>query len=94
MNHQDKISNQAFDSGIKENCTQEILFQDETQHLTDIKQKLDNALLEAEEDVLRLDREYRETKQYMVDYRSEMDGHEKLQNERLLAQTDRTGAYL
>lgn len=39
--------------------------------------------LEAEETVLRRDREYKETKQYMVDYRNEMDGHEKLQTERL-----------
>ena len=93
MNHQDKMSNQAFDSGIEESCTHEILFPDEILHLTDTKQKLDTALAEAEEDVLRLDREYRETKQYMVDYRSEMDGHEKLQNERLLAQTDRAGAF-
>lgn len=69
------------------------MFPDEIRHLADIKQKIDASLTEAEERVLRLDREYRQAKQYMVDSYSEMDRHEKLQNERLLEQTDRTGVF-
>ena len=91
MKQQEKMSNQTIDGGGAEG--QKILFPDEIRHLTETKQKLDAALAEAEETVLRRDREYKETKQYMVDYRNEMDGHEKLQTERLLQQTDYTGAF-
>ena len=54
---------------------------------------IDTALEEARDDVLRLDQEYRDAKRYMAEYRHEMDSHEKLQNERLLDQTDRTGVF-
>lgn len=67
-------------------------FPDEIRHLGEIEEKLELAMKEAEEHVLRLDAEYREAKQYMADSFSEMDSHEKLQNERLLQQTDRSGA--
>ena len=67
-------------------------FPDEIRHLGEIEEKLELAMKEAEEYVLRLDAEYREAKQYMADSFREMDSHEKLQNERLLQQTDRSGA--
>lgn len=70
-----------------------IPFSDEIQHLAETWQKLDAALTDAEEKVLQLDLEYPEAKQYVVDYRNKMDGHEKLQNERLLEQTDRIGVF-
>ena len=68
-------------------------FPDELQHLNHTLKIIDTALEEAREDVLRLDQEYRDAKRYMADYRNEMDSHEKLQNERLLDQTDRTGVF-
>lgn len=70
-----------------------IPFPDELTHLNQTMQIIDTALIEAREDVLKLDREYRDAKKYVADYRSEMDSHEKLQNERLLEQTDRTGVF-
>ncbi|MGN0484193.1 MAG: HelD family protein, partial [Lachnospiraceae bacterium] len=70
-----------------------IPFPDEVEHFNRTLKIIDTALEEAREDVLRLDQEYRDAKRYMADYRNEMDSHEKLQNERLLDQTDRTGAF-
>ena len=70
-----------------------IPFPDELKHLNHTLKIIDTALTEARENVLRLDQEYRDAKRYMADYRNEMDGHEKLQNERLLNQTDRTGVF-
>ena len=37
--------------------------------------------------------EYTDTKKYMADHRGEIDPHEMFQNELLLKQTDRTGAF-
>lgn len=70
-----------------------IPFPDELKHLNHTLKIIDKALKEAREDVLRLDQEYRDAKRYMAEYRNEMDSHEKLQNERLLDQTDRTGVF-
>ena len=70
-----------------------IPFPDELTHLDQILKKIDTEWKIAREDVLRLDQEYRDAKRYMADYRNEMDSHEKLQNERLMNQTDRTGAF-
>ena len=66
-----------------------ILFPDELKHLNHTLKIIDTALVEAKEDVLRLDQEYRNAKKYIVDYRNEMDSYEKLQNEQLFNQTDR-----
>lgn len=93
MKNQDKVTNQPHHQRNAPDDTQELTFPDETRHLSNIMLKLDAALADAEESVLRIDREYREAKQYMVDYHSEMDGHEKLQNERMLEQTDRIGVF-
>ena len=68
-------------------------FPDELKHLSKTLTIIDMALEDARKDVLRLDQEYRDAKKYMVDYRNEMDGHEKLQNEQFLNQTDRTGTF-
>ena len=70
-----------------------IPFPDELKHLNDTLEIIDTALEEARKDVLRLDQEYKDAKRYMADYRNEMDSHEKLQNERLLDQKDRTGVF-
>ena len=51
------------------------------------------ALQRAEASVSRADREYTDTKKYMADHRGEIDPHEMFQNELLLKQTDRTGAF-
>ncbi len=93
MVNQDVAAHRTHQSASPANSAEGIPFPDEIQHLSDVMRKLDAALADAEENVLWLDREYTQAKQYMVDYRSEMDGHEKLQNERLLAQTDRTGVF-
>ena len=68
-------------------------FPDEAAHLIQMNEKLEEALKKAEENVRKLDQEYRDAKKYMVDYRGEIDPHEMFQNELLLRQTDRTGAF-
>ncbi|MCB6609497.1 ATP-binding domain-containing protein [[Clostridium] symbiosum] len=68
-------------------------FPDEAAHLEEINRRLEQALKEAQADVERIDREYRDSKRYMADYRGEIDPHEMFQNELLLRQTDQTGAF-
>lgn len=70
-----------------------IPFPDEAAHLADISKKLEKAIRRAEADVENLDRDYRDAKRYMAQYRGELDPHEMFQNELLLKQTDRTGAF-
>lgn len=71
--------------------TERIPFPEELTHLEEIREKIEEALTCAEESVQKLDREYRDTKRYMAEYRGEIDPNEMFQTERLLAQTDRTG---
>lgn len=68
-------------------------FPDETAYLEMIMGRLDEALKEANDSVERIDREYRDAKQYMADCRGEIDPHEMFQNELALKQIDRTGAF-
>ncbi len=68
-------------------------FPDEIKHLAQINRKLDAALSSADAEVERLDKEYMDAKRYMAEYRGEIDPHEMFQNERLLGQTDRSGAF-
>lgn len=69
-----------------------IPFPDEAAHLSEISRKLEAALRDADAHVDRIDKEYRDTKRYMVEYRGEIDPHEMFQTELLLKQTDQTGA--
>lgn len=71
----------------------EVIFSEERKHLLTIHERIDDALKAAEESVQKLDREYRDMKRYMAEYRGEIDPHEMFQTERLLTQTDRTGAF-
>lgn len=73
--------------------TASIPFPDEITHLIQIEDKLDNALKKAKDSVERIDKEYIDTKRYMVEYRGEIDPHEMFQTELLLKQTDHTGAF-
>lgn len=66
-------------------------FPDEMAHLEETNRILEEAFREAEEYVSRMDKEYKDAKHYMADYRGELDPHEMFQNELLLKQTDRTG---
>lgn len=66
-------------------------FPDEITHLKEIDQKLDTALARAYKDVEKIDREYRDAKRYMAEYRGEIDPNEMFQNELLLGQTDHIG---
>lgn len=70
-----------------------IPFPDEIAHLAMINETLDAAVEEANANVERIDREYREAKRYMADYRGEIDPHEMFQNELALKDIDRTGAF-
>lgn len=70
-----------------------IPFPDELVHLEQVSARLSDALQQAEASVRRADREYADTKKYMADHRGEIDPHEMFQNELLLKQTDRTGAF-
>ena len=72
---------------------EQIPFPDETAHLEMIMGRLEEALRAANDSVERIDREYRDAKQYMADYRGEIDPHEMFQNELALKQIDRTGAF-
>lgn len=68
-------------------------FPDEIAHLDDIKAKLDDAIRQAHDSVERLDQEYMDAKQYMVQYRGEIDPHEMFQNELALKRIDSRGAF-
>ncbi len=68
-----------------------IPFPEELIHLEETNRKLETALLKAEEDVVRADRDYMDSKRYMADHRGEIDPHEMFQNELLLRQADRIG---
>lgn len=93
MRRQEIVTNQSYDQSNAIKDSRDSIFLDEDRHLTNIMQKLDKALADAEKRVMQIDKEYRETKQYMVDYHNEMDNHEKLQNERILKQTDCNGVF-
>lgn len=70
-----------------------IPFPEEITHLCEITRKLEEAVQDAKADVNRIDREYRDAKRYMAEYRGEIDPHEMFQNELLLKQTDQTGVF-
>ena len=70
-----------------------IPFPDEFVHLEQVSARLSDVLQQAEASVRRADKEYADTKKYMADHRGEIDPHEMFQNELLLKQTDRTGAF-
>ena len=68
-------------------------FPDELDHLEMIKGKLEAALKEADANIQRQDESYMDTKRYMVEHSGDIDPHEMFQNELLLKQVDRTGAF-
>ena len=68
-------------------------FPEEQIHLAQTLERLEEAFAEAGENADWLEQEYREAKRYMADNRGEIDPHEMFQNELLLKQTDRTGAF-
>ncbi len=82
---------------IKENKKKESdetpAFPDEIAHLEFIKGKLDDAIKQADESVEQLEKEYMDTKQYMVQYRGEVDPREMFQNELALKRVDNLGAF-
>ncbi|HBE9437927.1 helicase, UvrD family [Clostridioides difficile] len=69
-------------------------FPDEIAHLIDINNKLDDAFKKAENLVDKLDKDYMDTKMYMVKNRGEIDPHEMFQNEQGLKQIDNYGAFM
>lgn len=68
-------------------------YPDELDHLEMIKGKLEAALKEADANIQRQDESYMDTKRYMVEHSGDIDPHEMFQNELLLKQVDRTGAF-
>ena len=66
---------------------------DEITHLLETLKKLQKAFTDAENSVEKLDREYMDTKRYMVLNRGEIDPHEMFQNELSLRQVDHLGAF-
>jgi len=68
-------------------------FPDEIAHLDYIKGKLDAAVKQANASVGQIDKEYMDSKRYMVQYRGEIDPHEMFQNELALKQIDNRGAF-
>lgn len=68
-------------------------FPEEIKYLETIKDKLDDAIKQANDSVEQIDKEYMDTKRYMVQYRGEIDPREMFQNELALRQIDRRGTY-
>ncbi len=68
-------------------------FPDEIMHLDYIMEKLRKAIELADDSVKHMDKEYKDTKRYMVQYRSEIDPHEMFQNQLALKQIDNQGAF-
>lgn len=68
-------------------------FPDEIAYLSQINDILNTALKEAVSTVGQVDKEYRNVKHYMAQYRGEIDPHEMFQTELMLKQIDRTGAF-
>ncbi len=66
-------------------------YTDEMDHLEKIKVKLAAALHNYEETVERYDREYRDSKRYLAEYRNEIDPREIFQNEMAMKQIERAG---
>lgn len=77
----------------KETSAVNIPFPDEISHLKKISDDLDRALVDATAYVERIDKDYRDAKRYMAQYRGEIDPHEMFQNELGLMQIDRSGAF-
>jgi len=75
------------------NLNYDIPFADEITYFAEINNKLDAALEEADVNVERIDKEFMDTKRYMVQYRGEIDPNEMFQNELALNQIDMTGAF-
>lgn len=88
MNKQAKQQEQSTHS------TNELLaFPDELAFFTMLNKKIDTALAEALSKVDQVDKEYMDFKQYMADYRGEIDPHEMFQNSMILKQIDQGGAF-
>lgn len=68
-------------------------YPEEYQNLADVIEKLNLALKQYQESVLRYDSEYMELKRYIAEYRSEIDPKEIFQNELALQQIDRAGTF-
>ena len=68
-------------------------FPDEIEHLDDIRNKLEDAIKKADDSVDRIDKEYMDSKRYMVQYRGEIDPHEMFQNELALKQINNRGVF-
>ncbi|MDR2903779.1 MAG: ATP-binding domain-containing protein [Clostridiales bacterium] len=70
-----------------------IPFPDEIEYLATINQKLEDAMREADLSVGRTDKEYMDTKHYMVKNRGEIDPHEMFTTELELKRIDDRGAF-
>ncbi len=68
-------------------------FPDEIMHLDYIMEKLRKAIELADDSVKHMEKEYMDTKRYMVQYRGEIDPHEMFQNQLALKQIDNQGAF-
>lgn len=75
------------------NHNNSIPFPDEILHLEEINHKLDDALKKTQDNVMKLDGEYRDFKRYMVKNRGEIDPHEMFQNELELKRIDKYGVF-
>ncbi len=70
-----------------------IPFPDEVAHLAQISRRLEDALVQAHQNVDQADKEYMDTKRYMVQHRGDIDPHEMFQNEMALRDINRTGEF-
>jgi DNA helicase-2/ATP-dependent DNA helicase PcrA len=69
-----------------------IPFPDEIAHLEEINNKIDETLQESDDRIKQTDTDYMEFKRYTLEHN--IDPHEAFQNELLLKQVDRSGAFL
>ena len=70
-----------------------VCFPDEARHLEIIKIKLDHALKRCDETIQGYDDEYRESKRYLANYRSEIDPKEIFSNELSIKQIEKLGNF-
>ena len=68
-------------------------FHDEVEHLKYIWDKIEFMEKEAQDSVDKTNKNYKDTKDYMVKYRGEIDPNEMFQNHLILSQIDRQGNF-
>lgn len=90
--HAPNVPARSKESGRKEG-DRPPAFPDEIAHLEYIREKLEEAVRQADDAVEKYDQEYMDTKRYIVEHGGELDPRELFQNELALNRIDNLGAF-